>query len=249
MQCIHRTEILQLINNKRSRLKTGITTISISVLMVSTEFSPSRFTYFSIVLFIFAAPLIFSVAQIDAITFEFDPNAKRFHFEVGCNEFKEETSSSGARIMTDSKTANNGVHNNKNSFDIAQSYYITEGDKGVDFYRNNCIASPATNTTTTTIRPPIELISGSEFIVGYGQEHYEPTTVSLYPNDITDKSILLGREINKVEDFQGSEFIHEGNRFLLAVPYVEGVFTVVLFEVITDESEAVHIIRNVKIVN
>ena len=154
--------------------------------------------------------------------------------------------------MIDSKTANNGVHNNKNSFDIAQSYYITEGegDKGVDFYRNNCVASPAANTTATTIRTPtIELISGSEFIVGYSQEHYEPTTVSLYPNDITDKSILLGREINKVEDFKGGEFIHEENRFLLAVPHIEGVFSVVLFEGITDESEAVHIIRNVKIVN
>ena len=59
MQCIHRTEILQLINNKKSRLKTGITTISISVLMVSTEFSPSRFTYFSIVLFIFVSSIDF----------------------------------------------------------------------------------------------------------------------------------------------------------------------------------------------
>jgi hypothetical protein len=212
---------------------------------------PSRFAYFSIVLlFIFAAPVVYTVAQIDASTFGFDPNAKRFHFEVGCNEFKEKTSSLGARIMIDSKTVNNGVHNNKNSFDIAQSYYITEGDKGVDFYRNNCIASPAANTTTTIIRAPtIELISGSEFIVGYSQEHYEPTTVSLYPNGITDKSILLGREINKVEDFEGSEFIHEENRFLFAVPHVEGVFTVVLFEDITDESEALHIIRNVKIVN
>lgn len=40
MQCIHRTEILQHINSTRSRLKTSITTKSLSILMVSTEFPP-----------------------------------------------------------------------------------------------------------------------------------------------------------------------------------------------------------------
>ncbi|MGB7677465.1 MAG: glycogen/starch synthase, partial [Nitrososphaeraceae archaeon] len=40
MQCIHRTEILQHVNSTRSRLKTSITTKSLSILMVSTEFPP-----------------------------------------------------------------------------------------------------------------------------------------------------------------------------------------------------------------
>jgi hypothetical protein len=210
----------------------------------------NRFAYFSIVLlFVFAAPLIYTVAQIDPTIFEFDPNAKRFHFEISCNEFKEKTSSAGARIITSAINANNDI---QNSFNIAQSYYITEGDNGLDYYRNNCIAFPAAaaNTPNSMRTSNIRLTGGDEFIVRYNEEHYEPTTASLYPSDITDESILLDREKNKVEDFKGSNFIREDEKsFLLAVPHVEGVFTVVLFEGITDESEAVHIMRNVKIVN
>jgi hypothetical protein len=213
----------------------------------------NRFAYFSIVLlFVSAAPLIYTVAQIDPTIFEFDPNAKRFHFEISCNEFKEKTSSSGARIEASAINTNNDIQNNKNSFDISQSYYITEGDNGLDYYRNNCIAFPATaaNTTNSIRTSNIGLTGGSEFIVQYNEEHYEPTTASLYPSDITDESILLDREKNKVANFKGSDFIREDEKsFLSAVPDVEGVFTVVLFEGITDESEAVHIIRNVKIVN
>ena len=213
----------------------------------------NRFAYFSIVLlFVSAAPLIYTVAQIDPTTFEFDPNAKRFHFEISCNEFNEKTSSSGARIVASAINTNNDIQNNKNSFDISESYYITEGDNGLDYYRNNCIAIPAAvaNTTNNIRTSNIGLTGGGEFIVQYNEEHYEPTTASLYPNDITDESILLDREKNKVEDFKGSDFIHGNEKsFLLAVPHVEGVFTVVLFEGVTDESEVVHIMRNVKIVN
>jgi hypothetical protein len=209
----------------------------------------NRFAYFSIVLlFISATPLIYTVAQIGPTKFEFDPNAKRFRFEINCNEFKEKTSSSGARIITSAVNTNNDLQNNKNSFDVSQSYYITEGDNGLDYYRNNCIAFPAANTTNSIRTSNIGLTGGSEFIVQYNEEHYEPTTASLYPSDITDQSILLDREKNKVEDFKGDDFIREDeNSFLLTIPYVEGVFTVVLFEGITDESEAVHIIREVSI--
>jgi hypothetical protein len=211
----------------------------------------NRFAYFSIVLlFISAAPLIYTVAQIDPTTFGFDPNAKRFHFETGCNEFKEKTSSSDAKIITSAVNTNNDIQNNKNSFDISQSYYITEGDKGVDYYRNNCIAFPAANTTNSIRTSNIGLTGGTEFIVQYNEEHYDPTTASLYPSDITDESILLDREKNKVEDFKGDDFIREDeNSFLLTIPQIQGIFTIVVFEGITDESEAVHIIRNVKILN
>jgi hypothetical protein len=211
----------------------------------------NRFAYFSIVLlFVFAAPLIYTVAQIDPTIFEFDANAKRFHFEINCNEFKEKTSSSGAKIITSAVNTNNDLQNNKNSFNIAQSYYITEGDNGLDYYRNNCIAFPAANTTNSIRTSNIGLTGGSEFIVQYNEEHYEPTTASLYPSDITDQSILLDREKNKVEDFKGEDFIREDeNSFLLNIPQIQGIFTIVVFEGITDESEAVHIMRNVKIVN
>ena len=173
----------------------------------------NRFAYFSIVLlFVFAAPLIYTVAQIDPSIFKFDPNAKRFHFEISCNEFKEKTSSSGARIVASAINTNNDIQDNKNSFSLAQSYYITEGDNGLDYYRNNCIAFPAVNTTNSIRTSNVGLTGGGEFIVQYNEEHYEPTTASLYPGDIADESILLDRERNKEEDFKGSDFIREDER-------------------------------------
>jgi hypothetical protein len=168
-----------------------------------------------VMLFVSAIPLIYTIAQIDTTTFRFDPNAKRFHFEINCNEFKEKTSSSGAKIITSAVNTNNDLQNNKNSFNIAQSYYITEGDNGLDYYRNNCIAFPAANTTNSIRTSNIGLIGGSK---------------------------------NKVEDFKGDDFIREDeNSFLLAIPQIQGIFTIVVFEGITDESEAVHIMRNVEI--
>jgi len=201
-----------------------------------------------VILFVSAIPLIYTIAQIDTTTFRFDPNAKRFHFEINCNEFKEKTSSSGAKIITSAVNTNNDLQNNKNSFNIAQSYYITDGDNGLDYYRNNCIAFPAANTTNSIRTSNVGLTGGGEFIVQYNEEHYEPTIASLYPSGITDQSILLDREKNKVEDFKGNDFIREDeNSFLLTVPQIQGIFTIVVFEGITDESEAVHIMRNVEI--
>ena len=63
----------------------------------------------------------------------------------------------------------------------------------------------------------------------------------LYPSDITDQSILLDREKNKLEDFKGMiSYVKMKNSFLLTIPQIQGIFTIVVFEGITDESEAVH---------
>jgi hypothetical protein len=154
------------------------------------------------------------------------------------------------KVIANAVNTNNDIDNSLKSFSISQSFYITEGDSGVDYYRNNCIALPTANTTNNIRFRSIELTSGSEFIVQYNQAHYGPTTVYLYPRNITDESILLDGEKSKILDFKGSKFINiNEKRFSVTVPHIHGVFTVVIFEGITDESEAIYILRDVKVVN
>lgn len=190
------------------------------------------------------------MAQIDTAPSTFAPNAKRFHFDISCNEFKDETSSTKGKVIANIVNMNNDTENSQRNFSISQSYYITEGDNGIDFYKNNCKALPAANIINNFYLRGVELINDSEFIVYYNQTQYEPTTVSLYPHNITDKSILLEREKGKVVDLKGSNFIdNDENRFSVTIPRIDGLFTMVIFEGITNESEAIYILSNVKIVN
>src|SRR5919197_4191471 len=70
-------------------------------------------------------------ASAAASEFKFDPNAKRFHSNINCNDFAQMTRSSNA---ADKATIVVDAH----TYQVIPSWFATFGDDGQDFYKNNC---------------------------------------------------------------------------------------------------------------
>jgi len=165
----------------------------------------------------------------------FSLHAQRFHANISCKDFEQRVRSSGGAYTATITTAD------KHTYEIKPSWFVTFGDNGQDFYKNNCLNNNAVHN--------VQLKNGGNLKLDYNVPHFESSSIYLANNIDSDEHILTS---NKQQLYPQLEKLTTNNvngieNFGFKIANKAGIFKLVIVEGINDEAVGYYIIKDVKI--
>jgi hypothetical protein len=201
----------------------------------------------SIVLLLFVTKQGTSVSAATAGEFKLNPNAKRFHSNISCDDFADMIrSTNGANTAT--------IVLDMNTYQIQPSWFATFGDDGQDFYKNSCANNNGSTTITSNNNlSSIQLKTGRDFKLHYNIIHFEDSSIYLANNTDSDEHIIRTNEQRLIVDQfkklttarDGDNGIHDFE-FRIDSKHKVGAFKLVIIEGINDEAASYHIVKKCK---